>query len=296
MIAGIEEPTGGDILIDGQVVTHLPPRLRNIAMVFQSYALYPHMTVYKNIAFPLRTRGMDKAAVKEKVHWAAGMFGIGRLMNRKPRELSGGERQRVALARAMVREPSVFLLDEPLSNLDAILRASAREELRQFQKRVAVTTIYVTHDQVEAMGLGDRIVVMSKGRIRQVGTPQEIYQWPADTFVATFVGSPPMNLLGEGAVLTGFRPETFLPAGVLNDGAEAVTYDFEVTWLEYLGAERLVYGNVGEKSHARHVVSRLPGNVTLPIQAGETYPFAVPRTDLRFFERTTGMRTDRGPR
>jgi multiple sugar transport system ATP-binding protein len=296
MIAGIEEPTGGDILIDGQVVTHLPPRLRNIAMVFQSYALYPHMTVYKNIAFPLRTRGMDKAAVKEKVHWAAGMFGIGRLMNRKPRELSGGERQRVALARAMVREPSVFLLDEPLSNLDAILRASAREELRQFQKRVAVTTIYVTHDQVEAMGLGDRIVVMSKGRIRQVGTPQEIYQWPADTFVATFVGSPPMNLLGEGEVLTGFRPETFLPAGVLNDGAEAVTYDFEVTWLEYLGAERLVYGNVGEKSHARHVVSRLPGNVTLPIQAGETYPFAVPRTDLRFFERTTGMRTDRGPR
>ncbi|MBI5585513.1 MAG: ABC transporter ATP-binding protein [Deltaproteobacteria bacterium] len=293
MIAGIEEPTQGDILIEGQVVTHLPPRFRNIAMVFQSYALYPHMTVYKNIAFPLRTRGMAKAAIKEKVHWAAGMFGIERLMNRKPRELSGGERQRVALARAMVREPSVFLLDEPLSNLDAILRASAREELRQFQKRVAVTTIYVTHDQVEAMGLGDRIVVMSKGRIRQVGTPQEIYQWPADTFVATFVGSPPMNLLGEGEILTGFRPETFLPAEFFQEGVETATYDFEVTWLEYLGAERLVYGNVGEKSHARHVVARLPGNVALPIDAGQVYPFAVPRAELRFFESRTGLRTDR---
>ena len=295
MIAGIEEPTAGDILIDGQVVTHLPPRMRNIAMVFQSYALYPHMSVYKNIAFPLRTRGVEKAVIKEKVHWAAGMFGIARLLNRKPRELSGGERQRVALARAMVREPSVFLLDEPLSNLDAILRASAREELRQFQKRVGVTTIYVTHDQVEAMGLGDRIVVMSKGHIRQVGSPQEIYQWPADTFVATFVGSPPMNILGEGDILTGFRPETFLPAEFLPRGEECVVYPFEVTWLEYLGAERLVYGEVGEKSHARHVVSRLPGNVSLPIQAGETYSFAVPRADLRFFQRDSGRRTDRSP-
>jgi multiple sugar transport system ATP-binding protein len=295
MIAGIEEPTEGDILIEGQVVTHLPPRMRNIAMVFQSYALYPHMSVYKNIAFPLRTRGVDKTVIKEKVHWAAAMFGIGRLLNRKPRELSGGERQRVALARAMVREPSVFLLDEPLSNLDAILRASAREELRQFQKRVGVTTVYVTHDQVEAMGLGDRIVVMSKGRIRQVGTPQEIYQWPADTFVATFVGSPPMNLLGEEDILTGFRPETFLPAEVYRESLEVASYPFEVTWLEYLGAERLVYGNVGEKSHARHVVARLPGNVDLPIEAGRVYPFAVPRSELRFFERHSGLRTDRSP-
>jgi multiple sugar transport system ATP-binding protein len=295
MIAGIEEPTVGDILIDGRVVTNLPPRMRNIAMVFQSYALYPHMSVYRNIAFPLRTRGVDKKAIKEKVHWAAGMFGIEHFLNRKPRELSGGERQRVALARAMVREPSVFLLDEPLSNLDAILRASAREELRQFQKRVGVTTIYVTHDQVEAMGLGDRIVVMNKGLIRQVGTPQEIYQWPSDTFVATFVGSPPMNILGEGDLLTGFRPETFLPADFVKEIEGSVTYPFEVTWLEYLGAERLVYGNVGEKSHARHVVSRLPGNVTLPISAGETYTFAVPRSDIRFFDRESGLRTNRSP-
>ena len=221
MIAGIEEPTAGDILIDGRVVTHLPPRMRNIAMVFQSYALYPHMSVYRNIAFPLRTRKIEKTSIKKKVTWAAEMFGIERLLDRKPRELSGGERQRVALARAMVREPSVFLLDEPLSNLDAILRASAREELRQFQKRVKVTTIYVTHDQVEAMGLGDRIVVMSQGRIRQIGTPPDIYQRPADTFVATFVGSPPMNILGEGEILTGFRPETFLPADFIKRKRES---------------------------------------------------------------------------
>ena len=296
MIAGIEEPTGGDILIDERVVTNLPPRLRNIAMVFQSYALYPHMTVYRNIAFPLRTRGVDKATIKEKVEWAAGMFGIERLLDRKPRQLSGGERQRVALARAMVREPSVFLLDEPLSNLDAILRASAREELRQFQKRVGVTTIYVTHDQVEAMGLGDRIVVMRKGKIRQVGTPLDIYHWPADTFVATFVGSPPMNLLGEGDILTGFRPETFLPVELMNGGDDgAVTYPFEVTWTEYLGAERLVYGNVGEKSHAMHVVSRLPGSMNFPIETGRTYTFGVPRANLRFFDRKSGLRTDRSP-
>ncbi|MBI5341782.1 MAG: ABC transporter ATP-binding protein [Deltaproteobacteria bacterium] len=295
MVAGIEEPTAGDIIIDEQVVTNLPPRMRNIAMVFQSYALYPHMSVYRNIAFPLRTRGVDKATIRKKVEWAAGMFGIGRLLDRKPRELSGGERQRVALARAMVREPSVFLLDEPLSNLDALLRASAREELRQFQKRAGVTTIYVTHDQVEAMGLGDRIVVMSKGKIRQVGTPMEIYHWPADTFVATFVGSPPMNLLGEDDILTGFRPETFLPADLVYGTEGIATYPFEVTWMEYLGAERLLYGNVGEKSHARHVVSRLPGSVSLPIEAGKTYPFAVSRTDLRFFDRKSGLRTDRSP-
>lgn len=294
MIAGIEEPTSGDVLIDGNVVTNLPPRLRNIAMVFQSYALYPHMTVFKNIAFPLRTRGMEKPAIREKVHWAAGMFGIGHLLDRKPRALSGGERQRVALARAIVREPSVFLLDEPLSNLDAILRASAREELRQFQKRIGVTTVYVTHDQVEAMGLGDRIVVMSKGMVRQVGTPAEIYQWPADTFVATFVGSPPMNLIDLADILLGFRPETFLPAEYMESCESVITYPFEVTWIEYLGAERLIYGNIGEKSHARHVVSRMPGNMNLKVEVGSTYPFSVSRRDLRYFDRESGLRTEGG--
>ena len=293
LIAGIEAPSSGEIIINGQTVTHLPPRVRNIAMVFQSYALYPHMTVFKNIAFPLRTRGVDKATIRDKVEWAAGMFGIERLLDRKPRELSGGERQRVALARAIVREPSVFLLDEPLSNLDAILRASAREELRQFQKRLGVTTVYVTHDQVEAMGLGDRIVVMNQGRVRQIGTPADIYQWPADTFVATFVGSPPMNLIEQGDLLVGFRPETFLPAGSFADSNGIVTYPFEVTWLEYLGAERLVYGNIGEKCCARHVVSRLPGNISLPVEAGQTYPFAVSRQDIRYFDRLSGLRTDK---
>lgn len=293
MIAGIEELTAGDILIDEQVVTHLPPRVRNIAMVFQSYALYPHMTVYKNIAFPLRTRGTDRETIKKKVEWAAGMFSIERLLKRKPRELSGGERQRVALARAMVREPSVFLLDEPLSNLDAILRAFAREELRQFQRRVGVTTIYVTHDQVEAMGLGDRIVVMNLGKVRQIGTPAEIYQWPADTFVATFVGSPPMNLIEQEEVMLGFRPETFLPENFVDVRFGVLTYQFQVTWLEYLGAERLVYGNVGEKSHARHIVSRLPGNINVSVEAGKTYQFAVSKQDIRYFERSSGLRTDR---
>ncbi len=293
MIAGIEEPSSGDIIINGQVVTYLPPRVRNIAMVFQSYALYPHMTVFKNIAFPLRTRGIDKATIKKKVEWAAGMFGIGQLLGRKPRELSGGERQRVALARAIVREPSVFLLDEPLSNLDAILRASAREELRQFQKRIGVTTIYVTHDQVEAMGLGDRIVVMNQGKVRQIGTPAEIYQWPADTFVATFVGSPPMNLIEQDGDLVGFRPETFLPTDFVEKRYGVVTYPFTVTWLEYLGAERLAYGEIGEKCHARHVISKLPGSVNISIEAGQTYSFAVSRQDIRHFDRSTGLLKDK---
>src|SRR5215813_6884612 len=212
MIAGLERPTKGDIAIDGKVVTDLPPRARNIAMVFQSYALYPHLTVERNISFPLRAVGMPKGQIREKVEWAAQMFGIERFLDRKPRQLSGGERQRVALARAVVREPVVFLLDEPLSNLDAKLRNSARDELKQFQRSLGTTTIYVTHDQAEAMGLGDRIAVLNQGRVIQIGTPQEIYGSPADIFVATFIGAPPMNLLDDGNVYLGFRPENFLPS------------------------------------------------------------------------------------
>ncbi len=157
-------------------------------MVFQSYALYPHLTVYDNIAFPLKAQGVPAAEHEAKIGWAADKFGIVRLLQRKPRELSGGERQRVALARALVREPKVFLLDEPLSNLDAKLRASAREELQKFQREIGTTAVYVTHDQVEAMALGDRVVIMDHGRVRQVGTPAEVYDEPADTFVATFLG------------------------------------------------------------------------------------------------------------
>src|SRR2546427_5374752 len=187
MIAGLEAPTSGDILIGGRVVNDLSPRERRIAMVFQSYALYPHLSVYKNIAFPLKAQKVRKELHKGKVEWAAALLGIGALLERKPRELSGGERQRVALARAIVREPAVFLLDEPLSNLDAKLRASAREELERFHRRVGTTTIYVTHDQVEAMAMGDRVMVLNKGVVRQLGTPTDVYDNPADTFVATFL-------------------------------------------------------------------------------------------------------------
>ena len=195
LIAGLEQPTSGEVFIGGEPMVGLPPRARKIAMVFQSYALYPHKTARKNIEFPLQAAGMAPEERAKKIEWAAELLGITRLLDRRPRHLSGGERQRVALARALVREPDVFLLDEPLSNLDAKLRATARDDLKQFQDRVDTTTIYVTHDQVEAMGLGDRIAVMAEGRIRQLGTPFEVYDDPADTFVATFLGSPPMNLV-----------------------------------------------------------------------------------------------------
>ena len=211
MIAGLETQTSGDILIGGKVVNELPPRTRKIAMVFQSYALYPHLSVAKNIAFPLKAQGAPRESIAGEVERAAKMFGIERLLQRKPRQLSGGERQRVALARAVVRHPDVFLLDEPLSNLDAKLRTLARDELKQFQRRLGTTTLYVTHDQVEAMGLGDRIAVMSGGKVRQLGPPQEVYDDPADTFVAGFLGSPPMNLVTVDGVLVGFRPEQLLP-------------------------------------------------------------------------------------
>ena len=293
MIAGIEEPTSGDILIGGEVVTDLPPRARNIAMVFQSYALYPHMTVYKNIAFPLQTRGFDKKAIRTKVEWAANMFGIQRLLDRKPRELSGGERQRVALARAMVREPSVFLLDEPLSNLDAKLRTSAREELQQFQRNIGITTIYVTHDQVEAMGLGDRIVVMSKGTVRQVGTPRDVYQHPSDVFVATFLGSPPMNLIERDGMLVGFRPENYLPVDLYGGGGAVETFQFQVTWVEDLGAERLVYGDVGFPCPHRHVISKISASIPAAIEPGKTQTFAVRTEDMRYFDKETGARIER---
>src|SRR5215475_10934006 len=236
MIAGLESPTAGEILIGGKVVNDLTPRERRIAMVFQSYALYPHLTVYKNIAFPLKAQNVPKHLHKEKVEWAASLLGIGGLLQRKPRELSGGERQRVALARAIVREPSVFLLDEPLSNLDAKLRLSAREELERFHRRVGTTTIYVTHDQVEAMAMGDRIVVLNKGVVHQIATPKEVYDEPADTFVATFLGSPAMNLIENDGTIIGFRPEHFRNAADIQDPAK-VTFKFRVENMEYLGAE-----------------------------------------------------------
>src|SRR5712672_4239411 len=257
MIAGLESPTAGEILICGKVVNDLTPRERRIAMVFQSYALYPHLTVYNNIVFPLKAQKVPKNLHKEKVEWASSLLGIQGLLKRKPRELSGGERQRVALARAIVREPAVFLLDEPLSNLDAKLRLSAREELERFQRSLGTTTIYVTHDQAEAMGLGDRIAVLNQGRVRQIGTPHEIYGHPADIFAATFIGSPPMNLIEDGKTWIGSRPEAFLPKEVEPNG-DNVDFAFRVTRIEYLGADRLVYGLIDGRTPETRLISKIP--------------------------------------
>lgn len=210
IIAGLETPTSGRVYIDGEDVTDLPPKDRDVAMVFQTWALYPHMKVYDNIAFPLKIRKLPKSEIDRRVREIARLLHIEDLLDRYPRQLSGGQQQRVALARALVRKPKVWLLDEPLSNLDALLRMKMRAELKRLQREFGVTTIYVTHDQIEAMTLADRIAVMNRGRIMQIGTPHEIYNRPANTFVATFVGTPPMNLLrcsvredAEGVVFEG---------------------------------------------------------------------------------------------
>ncbi|HEX9508779.1 MAG TPA: ATP-binding cassette domain-containing protein [Myxococcales bacterium] len=295
MVAGLELQTSGDVLIGGRVVNDIPPRARKIAMVFQSYALYPHMTVAKNIAFPLKAQGVDKKLIPERIQRAASMFGIERLLDRKPRQLSGGERQRVALARAVVREPAVFLLDEPLSNLDAKLRTTARDELQQFQRRLGTTTIYVTHDQVEAMGLGDRIAVMNQGRVRQLGKPQEVYSEPADTFVAGFLGSPPMNFFERDEVISGFRPEHFLPKGAQEGGDPLMTLSFHVHRVENLGASRLLYGNLRDLFPQQKVIASLPSTMHIHVQAGAAYEFAVKEKDLKYFDRSTGVRTGRKP-
>jgi len=288
MIAGLETPTAGEILIGGKVVNDLTPRERRIAMVFQSYALYPHLTVYKNIAFPLKAQKVPRNLHKEKVEWAASLLGISALLQRKPRELSGGERQRVALARAIVREPAVFLLDEPLSNLDAKLRLSAREELERFHHRIGTTTIYVTHDQVEAMAMGDRIVVLNKGVVHQFATPKEVYDDPADTFVATFLGSPPMNLVENGDVIVGFRPEHFRPSETINEAK--VNFKFRVENVEYLGAEFILTGVLlGGQLEGKKVVARLLHGHD--IEARTDYNFAVAERQLKFFDRSTQKKT-----
>jgi multiple sugar transport system ATP-binding protein len=285
IIAGLEKPTSGEVLIGGHVVNHLPPRARGIAMVFQSYGLYPHLTVYNNIAFPLRTQSTPREEIKRKVEWASRLLGIGHLGQRRPRQLSGGERQRVALARALVREPTVFLLDEPLSNLDAKLRASARSELKAFQQTVKTATIYVTHDQVEAMGMGDRIAVLDHGTLRQIGTPTDIYEHPADEFVATFLGTPPMNLIERDGGSLGFRPEAFLPKEMLN-GSALQEFQFRVDRMEYLGSERILYGALDGRAAKREVTAKLPAHMALDgITAGAWHPFAVRERELRYFDR-----------
>jgi len=294
IICGLEQQTSGDLIIDGNIVNDMPPRARGVAMMFQSYGLYPHYTVRNNIAFPLRTQRVSRVEMERKVEWSSQLLGIEHLLDRRPRQLSGGERQRVALARALVREPTALLLDEPLSNLDAKLRASARQEIKLFQQRVGTTTIYVTHDQVEAMGMGDRIAVIDHGKVRQVGTPAEIYDDPADRFVATFVGTPPMNLLSRGGAYLGFRPENFLPKDMIDDGNGGVTeFSFRVDRSEYLGSERIVYGVV-DGFDTQVITAKLPP-AHVPeesIRPGEWHPFAVRKSALRYFDHE-GKRTSR---
>lgn len=291
-IAGLEQLTGGEIWIGEKNVTDLPPRLRNIAMVFQSYALYPHMTVAQNIAFPLKAqrRDLDKAGRMERVKQAASVVQIGHLLQRKPRQLSGGERQRVAIARALVTEPRVLLLDEPLSNLDAKLRAAARDELKDFQRHLGITTIFVTHDQVEAMGLGDRIVVMSRGEVQQIGTPEEVYREPQNTFVATFVGGPSMNIIPFDTYDLGFRPENFLPVSDFAPSAALKRLTYYVKRVEYLGSDRVLYGHLEGRAEDKLVLAKLPSNVEDVIEVDRDYEFAVERKSLRYFDKQSGER------
>jgi sn-glycerol 3-phosphate transport system ATP-binding protein len=241
MVAGLEEISGGDISIGNRVVNNLEPAERDIAMVFQNYALYPHMSVYDNMAYGLKIKKMPVEEIKRRVDKAAGILELGHLLERKPRQLSGGQRQRVAMGRAIVRQPQVFLFDEPLSNLDAKLRAQTRIEIQKLHRELGITSLFVTHDQVEAMTLAERMIVMNAGNMEQFGTPEEVYHTPATTFVASFIGSPPMNLLksapgGRAGAITGIRPEH------LDVGDHG--WEVQVDTVELLGAERLVYGRL----------------------------------------------------
>lgn len=297
IVAGLETATEGCVIIAGTDVTRLEPKDRDIAMVFQNYALYPHMTVFDNIAYGLRVRGLPKAEIRARVQQTADLLGIAQLLERKPRQLSGGQRQRVAMGRAIVREPKLFLFDEPLSNLDAKLRVQMRAEIKRLQRRLGVTSLYVTHDQVEAMTLGDRLVVMREGRAEQVATPMEIWRQPANVFVAGFIGAPAMNFLHgtlcenacavdlragknirlaappdatDGAELTiGIRPEHVR----LGNGSDGAALQLLVDLVEPLGAESLIHGLLpsGETLTVRATdCSPLPGTVlpvTLPAES-----------------------------
>src|ERR1044072_4618603 len=252
MLAGLESATAGEILINNERVNDVPTQHRDLAMVFQSYALYPHMTIAENIAYPLRVRKLDKAQRVERVKRVAAMLEIEALLDRKPRQLSGGERQRVALARAIVREPRAYLMDEPLSNLDARLRGQMRGDLKHLQHQLGTTTIYVTHDQAEAMTLASRVAVMKKGRLQQFDAPMNIYNHPANRFVAEFVGSPSMNFM-EGSPLTiGIRPEHIQVLSQPQDGAIAA----KVYVTEQVGNETFVFLTVG----ANRLIARAPAD------------------------------------
>ncbi|HKO57219.1 MAG TPA: sn-glycerol-3-phosphate ABC transporter ATP-binding protein UgpC [Thermoanaerobaculia bacterium] len=294
MIAGLEEISAGKIAIGGRVVNGLAPKERDIAMVFQSYALYPHMTVRDNLGFGLKMRGTPRADIAKRVDNAADILGIKHLLERKPRELSGGQRQRVAVGRAIVRDPAVFLFDEPLSNLDAKLRVQTRAEITRLQQTLGTTSVYVTHDQVEAMTMGHRITVLRDGKIQQVGTPQEVYEQPANVFVAQFIGTPPMNLMPatiadgvlrtaafsiparwpDGKVIVGVRPEHI---------SRGAMFDATVDVVEPIGHESIVYATVaGERLVAIFDPHETP-------RAGETIGLAIDAQKAHVFDAATEM-------
>jgi multiple sugar transport system ATP-binding protein len=309
MIAGLEEITGGTIRIGDRVVNDLPPRSRNISMVFQSYALYPHMTVRDNLGFGLKIAGQGEAEIKKRVDEAAEILGLGPYMDRLPQHLSGGQRQRVAMGRAIVRNPDVFLFDEPLSNLDAKLRGQMRVEIKKLHQRVKTTVIYVTHDQVEAMTLADRIVIMRDGYVEQVGTPSEVFDHPVNTFVAGFIGSPPMNQLDavvaggkarlvdgievplpvdakvtDGQeVVVGFRPESFAPRGHSLHGADqSLSVSRAVLIAEPLGTETILFAALGGKEVQGKMLN------PRPVSPGELLEFTLDLGRLHVFDRASG--------
>jgi sn-glycerol 3-phosphate transport system ATP-binding protein len=242
MVAGLEEISEGDISIGDRVVNKLEPAERDIAMVFQNYALYPHMSVFDNMAYGLKIKKVPLAEIKARVDKAAGILELGPFLDRKPRQLSGGQRQRVAMGRAIVRQPQVFLFDEPLSNLDAKLRAQTRIEIQKLHRELGITSLFVTHDQVEAMTLAQRMIVMNAGVMEQFGTPEEVYHRPASTFVASFIGSPPMNLLSNAP---GSRPRTIMGIRPEHLDVASEGWALQVETTELLGAERLIYGRLG---------------------------------------------------
>src|SRR6202035_2961742 len=315
MVAGLETITGGEIDIGGRIVNRVEPAERDIAMVFQNYALYPHMSVYDNMAYGLRNRRMAEPEIKTRVEEAARILELGAMLTRKPGQLSGGQRQRVAMGRAIVRQPKVFLFDEPLSNLDAKLRIAMRVEIRKLQRRLSTTSIYVTHDQLEAMTLADILVVMNGGQVEQIGNPLKIYQKPATTFVASFIGAPPMNLLplrsdeikaqfagdsgaaAEAGIL-GIRPEGFV---ISSDAiAGGIALDLTVEAIERVGAETFLYGtrqheiqgvaaNPGELPPGE-VIVRIPGAVAPAI--GERIRAGAPRQKLHLFSADGRKRVD----
>lgn len=282
MIAGLEDISDGEIYIGDKKVNNVAPKDRDIAFVFQSYALYPHMTVRENIAFGLKMRKVDRATIEKKVLEAAEILNLGEYLDRKPKQLSGGQRQRVALGRAIVRNPKVFLMDEPLSNLDAKLRVQMRSEIKKLHEKLQTTFIYVTHDQTEALTMGDRIVVLNNGDIQQVDSPDEIYNNPKNTFVAGFVGSPQMNFINgkdiglDENILYGVRPEKMTRA----DGDIKLTVEVEIS--EMLGSEKIAYFNIGDKKCS----AKLDADYTI----GKTIELSFRSSDLYKFDSATSVR------